>query len=113
VLVDAVRLEQVVVNLVRNGLQAMSDVAEPRLAIATSRADGWVCLSVRDYGPGFTDEALAHLFEPFYTTKPQGEGLGLGLAISRAIVEGFGGRLQAENATPGARFAVYLKDASA
>lgn len=113
VVADAIRLEQVLVNLIRNALQAMADTPEPRLEISSHREPTAICLSIRDRGPGFSDEVLPHLFEPFYTTKPQNEGLGLGLAISRAIVESFGGRLLAENAHPGARFLIYLKDASA
>ena len=114
VLADGVRLEQVLVNLIRNGLQAMADTDSrlvPRLEISATVEDGWVRLVIRDHGPGFSAETLAHLFEPFYTTKPTGEGLGLGLTISRAIIERFGGTLRAENASPGARFEILLKDA--
>lgn len=113
VIADAIRLEQVLVNLIRNALQAMAGTPEPRLEITSRRELSGICLSIRDSGPGFSGEVLPHLFEPFYTTKPQNEGLGLGLAISRAIVESFGGRLLAENAHPGARFLIYLKDAPA
>jgi two-component system C4-dicarboxylate transport sensor histidine kinase DctB len=109
---DAVRLEQVLVNLIRNGVQAMAGVPDPRLEIAAAAEAGRVRLTIRDHGPGFSAEALAHLFEPFYTTKEQGEGLGLGLTISRAIVERFGGSLRAENAAPGARFEILLEDAT-
>jgi two-component system C4-dicarboxylate transport sensor histidine kinase DctB len=109
---DAVRLEQVLVNLIRNGVQAMAGVPDPRLEIAAAAEAGRVRLTIRDHGPGFSAEALAHLFEPFYTTKEQGEGLGLGLTISRAIVERFRGSLRAENAAPGARFEILLEDAT-
>lgn len=104
VIAEAGRLEQVLVNLVRNGLDAMS--GEPAsipscLEIEAGRDGGRVAIRVRDHGPGLADEALRHLFEPFYTTKPVGEGLGLGLAISLTIVESFGGTLSAHNAAEG------------
>ncbi|BAL24764.1 sensor histidine kinase [Azoarcus sp. KH32C] len=83
-----------------------------RLEIAATADAGVVRLVIRDYGPGFSADTLAHLFEPFYTTKPTGEGLGLGLTISRAIIERLGGTLRAENAGPGARFEILLKDAT-
>ncbi|WP_234971145.1 ATP-binding protein [Lampropedia hyalina] len=67
---------------------------------------------IRDYGQGFDNMALQHLFEPFFTTKGRGEGLGLGLFISRVIVERFGGTLHAGNANPGAWLEITLKRAS-
>lgn len=112
VLADGIRLEQVLVNLIRNGLQAMEAGSDARLEISATVDAGWVRLAIRDHGPGFSAETLAHLFEPFYTTKPKGEGLGLGLTISRAIIERFGGTLRAGNAAPGARFEILLKDAT-
>lgn len=123
VLADGVRLDQVLVNLIRNGLQAMAGEgesegkgagqgAEARLEISATRANGQVRLVIRDHGPGFSADTLVHLFEPFYTTKPAGQGLGLGLTISRAIIERLGGTLRAENAEPGARFEILLPEAT-
>jgi two-component system C4-dicarboxylate transport sensor histidine kinase DctB len=109
---DPVRLEQVLVNLIRNGVQAMAGMRDGVLEISASTDGGRVCLTVRDHGPGFADDVLSHLFEPFFTTKPIGEGLGLGLTISRAIIERLGGTLCAENASPGARFIILLDDAT-
>ena len=103
---EAGRLEQVLVNLLRNGLDAMAGQAEPVLDIATRREGSTVCIAVRDHGPGLSDDVRAHLFEAFYTTKPAGEGLGLGLAISLTIVESYGGTLSARNAPDGG--AVFL-----
>ena len=85
-------------NLVRNGLEAMDDVPElrggPRLWIKTGRhGDGHVEVSVQDRGKGIGENDLEKIFEPFFTTKP--EGLGMGLAISRSIVQAHGGRLWA------------------
>jgi two-component system C4-dicarboxylate transport sensor histidine kinase DctB len=98
---EAGRLEQVLVNLLRNGLDAMAGQAEPVLDIATRRDGNTVCIAVRDHGPGLSDDVRAHLFEAFYTTKPVGEGLGLGLAISLTIVESYGGTLSARNVPEG------------
>jgi signal transduction histidine kinase len=93
---DRVQLQQVVLNLIVNAVQAMAAVREgPReLLITTAQAepDG-VLVAVKDSGPGLTPESLDHLFTPFYTTKPG--GLGMGLSICRSIVEAHGGRLWA------------------
>lgn len=100
-LAEAGRLEQVLVNLLRNGLDAMAGQPEPLLEVGASRHDGRISIHVRDHGAGLADEVRTHLFEPFYTTKPAGEGLGLGLAISLTIVESYGGTLGAHNAPDG------------
>ncbi|NHC06658.1 sensor histidine kinase [Azonexus fungiphilus] len=101
VVAEAGRLEQVLVNLMLNGLDAMHGQPAPSLEIAVARTGDSIRLSVRDHGPGIADEVRNHLFEPFYTTKPAGAGLGLGLAISLAIVDSYGGTLRTENAADG------------
>lgn len=98
---EAGRLEQVLVNLLRNGLDAMLGQTDPCLEVSTQRRQDNIAIAVRDHGPGLPEEVLHHLFEPFYTTKPAGEGLGLGLAISLTIVESYGGTLSADNAPDG------------
>lgn len=114
VVAEAGRLEQVLVNLMLNGLDAMHGQPDPRLEITIARAGPNIRLSVRDHGPGIADEVRSHLFEPFYTTKPAGEGLGLGLAISLAIVESYGGTLRTDNAADGgAVFELTLPAANA
>ena len=95
---DRVRLEQVIINLLRNALDATKETADPQIDILMSAGET-AMLSVRDNGHGITD--LDNLFEPFYTTKKPGEGVGLGLAISSGIVKDLGGRLTARNATGG------------
>lgn len=103
---DAVRVEQIIVNLLRNAIDALKDIPEPRIEITLS-AEEKATLSVKDNGPGFDDPEA--LFEPFYTTKKPGEGVGLGLAISAGIATEMGGRLMAQNATPlGAIFTLEL-----
>jgi two-component system, NtrC family, C4-dicarboxylate transport sensor histidine kinase DctB len=95
---DRLRLEQVIINLLRNALDATKNVREPAIDIILAEGET-VHLTVRDNGPGIDD--LDALFEPFYTTKTPGEGIGLGLAISSGIVNDLGGRLTARNAASG------------
>ncbi|WP_420863445.1 ATP-binding protein [Algirhabdus cladophorae] len=106
VLADRLRLEQVIINLLRNALDATLGGDDPSIDILLSQGDTAV-LAVRDNGQGIED--LDALFEPFYTTKQPGDGVGLGLAISSGIVNDLGGRLTARNAaTGGAVFEVQL-----
>jgi two-component system C4-dicarboxylate transport sensor histidine kinase DctB len=110
-LCDSNRLQQVLVNLFSNALDAMEMAGStPRqLAVDVERVDDRVLIAVTDSGPGIPDEIRTQLFEPFFTTKPQGKGLGLGLAISEQIVREFGGRLRADAAPGGgARFTIEL-----
>src|SRR5262249_49104876 len=118
VLGDRVQLQQVLLNLVANGMEASSDVEESRrvLTVAGHRAsrDGTpeVVVSVHDAGVGITAEQASRLFEAFYTTKP--EGMGMGLAISHSIIVAHGGRLWVEpNDGPGATFLFSLPEADA
>ncbi len=101
VVAEGGRLEQVLVNLLLNGLDAMQGQASPCLEIDAERSGPTVSISIRDHGTGIADEVRSHLFEPFYTTKAASEGLGLGLAISLTIVESYGGTLRAHNAADG------------
>ncbi len=97
VFVDVIQIEQVVLNLLRNAIEAVSDCdAERRVVVLRTypQGEGFVELCVEDRGPGFTDEQLDHLFAPFYTTKSG--GMGMGLTISQSIVEAHHGRLWAE-----------------
>ncbi len=93
---DSIQLQQVVLNLVRNGLEAMVDTdgTARELIIRAVRIGHEVTISIADRGVGLSAETTKRAFEPFYTTKPA--GLGLGLSISRSIVEAHGGRLWAE-----------------
>jgi two-component system C4-dicarboxylate transport sensor histidine kinase DctB len=108
---DETRLAQVLVNLLRNGLDELAGRAERRISIAAAELGGRVRLSIRDSGPGIAPETAPHLFEPFFTTKPAGQGLGLGLALSLGIVESMGGRMQAYNVAGGAEFTIELEAA--
>jgi len=110
VLVDPLRFEQVLVNLLRNALDATADRAERRIVLEAAEVPEGVQIRVRDSGAGLPPEVLARLFDPFFTTKPVGQGLGLGLAISRMIMEELGGRIEARNAGEGgAEFILLLR----
>jgi two-component system, NtrC family, C4-dicarboxylate transport sensor histidine kinase DctB len=98
VLADRIRLEQVLINLLRNALDATKSVDVPEIIVLLSAGEEAV-LTVRDNGAGIED--LDSLFEPFYTTKAPGDGVGLGLAISSSIVNELGGRLTARNGRDG------------
>jgi two-component system C4-dicarboxylate transport sensor histidine kinase DctB len=98
VLGDRVRIEQVLVNLLRNAIDATQGVVDPEIEIRLAGGEH-ATLTVRDNGYGVDD--LDALFEPFYTTKQPGEGVGLGLAISSGIVTDLGGRLLVRNVEDG------------
>ena len=104
--VDPVQIQQVLVNLISNAFDAMRQTPRNRRKVEISTAgdgDGEVRLSVRDHGTGIRAEVRDRLFDQFFTTKEQ--GLGMGLAIVRSIVEAHGGQIHAENvADGGARF---------
>ncbi len=105
---DAIRLEQVVLNLLNNALDAMVDSPRRLLGVVIEVQGDSCVLQVSDTGGGIPEEHLGNVFEPFFTTKPVGEGLGLGLAISYGIVRDLGGSLEARNGPDGALFILRL-----
>jgi two-component system sensor kinase FixL len=94
VVVDKVQVQQVILNLIRNALEATKDLPKPVLTISTRVAGENVELSIADEGAGIDPEIKDHVFEPFVTTKRNGTGVGL--AISRTIIESHGGRIWAD-----------------
>ena len=110
---DRVQLQQVVLNLILNAVEAMSSVEEgrARASISTGQAEtGDILVAVRDSGPGIDPEHLDRIFAPFYTTKAS--GIGMGLSICRSIIDGHGGRLWAEANRPrGAVFSSLCRQA--
>lgn len=108
VMASRIRLEQILVNLLQNALDAMKDRPDPRIEIDLAERDGHVLISVRDNGPGLGPEAAGNLFMPFQTTKEK--GLGLGLVISQEIAQELGGTLRLDPDTAGgASFTIDLR----
>src|SRR5262249_6468736 len=106
---DRIQLQQVLLNLVMNGIEAMSGIKgrTPELILRTDRSADGVVAMVSDCGIGIEPDRLEQVFKPFHTTKSA--GMGIGLAVSRSIVEAHGGRLWAErNQGPGATFKFAL-----
>jgi len=108
VMVDRIQIQQVLINLMRNAMEAMRDSERRELLVrAAPDGDGMVTVEVSDTGPGISDEIAARLFQPFVTSKPG--GMGIGLSISRRIVQAHGGDLSAvRNAEEGATFRFQL-----
>ena len=93
---DRIQLQQLILNLILNGFEAMINADKRALHIRTARGESnTVMVCVNDSGSGIDEEIMGRVFEPFFTTKK--EGMGMGLAINKAIVEAHGGRLWAEN----------------
>jgi two-component system sensor histidine kinase DctS len=109
VLADTIQIEQVLLNLVRNAIEAIAaaDARERRVVLSAVHSDdAMIEIQVRDTGPGLSAASAEKVFEPFYTTK--NEGIGIGLALSRSIVDAHGGRLWADASSPGAVFRLTL-----
>ena len=98
VMADRLRIEQVLINLLRNAIDAVKASENPEIVVSITSSDD-IVLTLRDNGIGLSD--LDTLFEPFHTTKPAGDGVGLGLAISSGILSELDGRLTARNAAAG------------
>ena len=117
VLGDRVQLQQVVLNLVMNGIEAMSSVDDRtlQLRIRSARHDpNQVVVAVADSGAGIDPQVIGRIFEPFYTTKPPGRGTGLGLSICDTIIADHGGRIEVDSALgAGSTFRIVLPAAEA
>lgn len=105
---DRIQLQQVLINVVTNGIEAMRGIAvgQRELIIRSFRTNREVLIEVQDSGPGVKPEDVERIFEPFFTTRP--DGIGLGLSISRSMVESHGGRLWIIPGSRGAVFAISL-----
>jgi two-component system C4-dicarboxylate transport sensor histidine kinase DctB len=106
---DSDRLTLALVNLIDNAVDATSDAQDLRIDIASEQLDGTVAIRVRDHGAGIAAHVMEHLFDAFYTTKPAGQGLGLGLALSSEVIGEMGGELSVRNHPQGgAEFCIVL-----
>ena len=109
----AVRLQQVLVNLLSNAIDAVEDGPDKRLHLCARHQAEMVQITLRDHGPGVAEGVQARIFDPFFSTKEVGKGLGLGLSISYNIVRDFGGRLSMRNHPEGgAEFVLELQAAA-
>ncbi|KAB2956259.1 MAG: sensor histidine kinase [Rhizobiaceae bacterium] len=108
----AVRLQQVLVNIVSNAADAVEGLGDRRIELAARRKSGRVTITVRDHGPGVPPAIAERIFDPFFTTKGVGKGLGLGLSISYNIVKDFGGSLSVTNDPAGGAVIVIELDAA-
>ena len=107
VLVDRVQIQQVLINLMRNALEAMRESDQRELIVRTATKDGNVVVEIADTGPGISDEIAARLFQPFVTNKAS--GMGIGLSISKRIIEAHGGQISvSRNDSGGATFRFSL-----
>jgi two-component system NtrC family sensor kinase len=103
------QLKQVLLNLIKNAKEAMPKGGT--LVICTARVSGGVTISVSDTGMGISEKHLRSLFEPFFSTKKEGEGMGLGLAVSYSIIKGYGGSIDVESQVgEGTTFRVFLPE---
>jgi C4-dicarboxylate-specific signal transduction histidine kinase len=108
VLADIIQIEQVLINLLKNGIESMANVEKPNIIVSTRLSDHkFIELCVIDSGHGISEDKLKRIFNPFFTTKTS--GMGMGLSISSSIIEAHDGKLYAENNTEqGARFCLTL-----
>ncbi|MDQ0456430.1 sensor histidine kinase [Rhizobium paknamense] len=106
---NRIRLEQVLINLFQNALEALENRSDARVEVSAAVSGSEVVISVRDNGPGIAEEIRPHLFAPFNTSKDK--GLGLGLVISKDIIGDYGGRLEVESDTLGTCFTIHLPKA--
>jgi signal transduction histidine kinase len=106
---DRIHLQQVLLNLLMNAVDAVATMPIDRrhVRVSTRQSDGEVRVAVTDTGPGIPADRISEIFEPFYTTKTGGSGMGMGLAIARRIIEAHCGRIAAEN-NPGEGATVWF-----
>jgi len=113
VLADQLRLEQVFMNIISNALDAVEGETERKICITTKEQDDVIELKIHDTGPGIEEDDLKMVFEPFFTRKQRGKGLGLGLSLTKSIINDFGGSIVVENHPEcGAVFKIFLKKQS-
>ena len=113
VIASAAELEQVVVNLLLNAIQALTGRADDAITVSVAARGDRVAIEIRDTGAGISDKIRERIFDPFFTTKPVGSGMGLGLSVSKGIVEATGGTLELASAPGGGTLATITLRAHA
>ncbi|WP_240800882.1 ATP-binding protein [Vibrio sp. Hep-1b-8] len=107
---NPIRLEQVLVNLISNAIDAVENKSEPLILVSVARVDNNVTIAVKDNGKGIIEDDIPHIFDPFYTRKEVGKGLGLGLSIAFNIIKDFGGSIRVHSQPEfGSEFVVHLE----
>ncbi len=107
---NPIRLEQVLVNLISNAIDAVAENVEPLIVVSVKRDDEKVLIAVKDNGKGILAQDIPHIFDPFYTRKEVGKGLGLGLSIAFNIIKDFGGSIRVSSQPQhGSEFVVHLE----
>ena len=106
--VNPLKFDLVLVNIIQNAIDAMTNSEQPMVKLAMFSAKGKAVLTIEDSGGGINSRVMGQLFDPYYTTKEIGKGLGLGLSICHEIIREYGGTIQAENCERGARFIIQL-----
>ncbi|NVD08599.1 HAMP domain-containing protein [Vibrio sp. JPW-9-11-11] len=107
---NPIRLEQVLVNLISNAVDAVAECSEPLILVSVKRVDSQVTIAVKDNGTGIVADDLPHIFDPFYTRKEVGKGLGLGLSIAFNIIKDFGGSIRVSSQPQqGSEFVIVLE----
>ena len=94
---DPQLLSQVFVNIMLNAIDALPKKGQIFISVDSNREDGFICIDIKDNGPGMPEHVLQRVFEPFFTTKPQGQGTGLGLSVSRGIIGKLGGHIRVKS----------------
>jgi signal transduction histidine kinase len=113
VVVDSLQIQQVIINLIRNAIEAIAEAGryDGRIVVMAERKDRFVSICVRDNGPGFEAHLIERAIAPFISTKP--DGMGLGLSLCRSIVEAHGGKLSIGGDPTGAKVVFTLRVAEA
>jgi C4-dicarboxylate-specific signal transduction histidine kinase len=106
--INPLKFDLVIANIIQNAMDAMEKCDNAMIKVAMSAAAGEAMLTIEDLGDGIDSRMMGQLFDPYFTTKEIGKGLGLGLSICHEIVREYGGRIQAENTPIGAKFIICL-----
>ena len=106
--VNPLKLDLVIVNIIQNAIDAMTDCEHPTISVAMETNEDQAIISIEDQGGGIDTRIMGQLFDPYFTTKEIGKGLGLGLSICHEIIQEYNGQIVAENTQQGARFIISL-----